>query len=280
VDAPSTTEVRAAGEHARARAHARAPAFLRRRPALYAAWIEWTGPRRRASRRIAAGLVIGVAVGAAALRGAPAAGLLASLRANLAALAIAAVVLAAMITASRRAALHAAAARDWTAALPRAGVGRRVESAARACAPAAVLLFAAAYGLLALAVAGASALDGALACGAAIAGAVAGCALALVRPIGVPLAPPPGSRYVPAGGRRAASHARPSLEPLSRWPLRAALVRARPQAAARTALPLLLLMPAGLSAGQAAALLAGAGGLLVAGVVAAATLEVSLHAGR
>jgi len=59
---------------------------------------------------------------------------------------------------------------------------------------------------------------------------------------------PPGSRYVPQ--RRAVRGAplRPSLASLGLWPLRAMFASLRPQAVARVAVPILVMMPLGTTA--------------------------------
>jgi hypothetical protein len=66
----------------------------------------------------------------------------------------------------------------------------------------------------------------------------------------------PGSRYVPR--RRGVSTAplRPSLAPLGHWPIRQMFASAQPKAMARAALPILLCIPGGSSAGSALVIVA------------------------
>lgn len=172
------------------------------------------------------------------------------------------------VTASaRRARRHAARTRDWTGALPVAARDARRAAWLDAGATAAA---AGALATLTLVAAGSSVDASAVsATGVAISvtttvattvvalwlGLSAGVAYASLRRLRDALPPPPGSRYVPATTPRP-WRAPPSLAPLGAWPLREAFVRAQPRAAARAALPVLLLLPAGLSLPQAALTLA------------------------
>lgn len=248
-------------------------AFLRRTPGLYAAWLEWTGPRRRV--RVALTLCWMLAavevllVDAAGVRTAVATALLHPLLAFIGSLTF-----GSLSGAARRANRDAGRVRDWTGALP---VAPRDARRADWLSTAATSLVAGAVATLLLAAifsGGTQGMDTGAAASTLAAvwiGLGTGVAIARLRRPSVALPPPPGSRYVPRIAPRD-WRSPPSLAPLAAWPFREAFVRAQPRAAARAALPVLLLMPAGMSAAQSAGVLAVATLLFAAVAQSAGTI--------
>jgi hypothetical protein len=229
--------------------------WLRRTPAAQAAWLEWTGPRRR-GRLLATLGAAALAVGGGAWLGRDGHSWILNVHPLIAGgLGLA---FATVTASARRARRHAARTRAWTGALPVAAPDARRAAWLDAAATAAAAGSLATFTLVAAGLAGDAAVSATGVATAIVAlwlGLAAGVAYACLRRLRDALPPPPGSRYVPATPPRP-WRARPSLAPLGAWPLREAFVRAQPRAAARAALPVLLLLPAGLSLPQAALTLA------------------------
>jgi hypothetical protein len=91
-------------------------------------------------------------------------------------------------------------------------------------------------------------------------GLILGAGLGVVVSYAIParkrIASAPGSRYVPHKQGVSAAAPRPSLAPLGIWPIRQMFASAQPKAMARAALPILLCIPVGSSAGSALVLVA------------------------
>jgi hypothetical protein len=248
-------------------------ALLRRTPGLHAAWLEWTGARRR--MRVVLGL--GAMIAAIALLIADAAGLrdaMASAITHPLLVFIGSLAFGSLSGAARRARRDARRTRDWTSALPVAPRDARRAEWLSTAATSMLVGLAATLLVVTLVAVGTprEATPDALTTLVALwLGLGIGVAIARLRRPSVALPPPPGSRYVPRVAPRD-WRVPPSLAPLAAWPFREAFVRAQPRAASRAALPVLLLLPAGLSAAQASVVLAVATLLFAAVAQGAGTL--------
>jgi hypothetical protein len=173
---------------------------------------------------------------------------------------LAALTSAAMV-ARRRVHKRIEARRSWLAALPAHPTAARWEAVAIDVAPVGTLMmgFAVVFGPISVVsafAAGRSWIAAAAVWSAMIVGAGLGVVVSYAIPARRQIEAAPGSRYVPHRQAVSAAPPRPSLAPLGLWPIRQMFASAQPKAMARAALPILLCIPGGSSAGSALVIVA------------------------
>jgi hypothetical protein len=227
-------------------------------PSLATAWLEWLNRHdNRHSVRLAAAVSVGAGSGTIALAWIHRVRLAAALvevAQHTVTIAICAGVVSALVVSRERGIRAARADRSWAAALPVGVNAQRIEMWVLPLVPVAgAMLLLSSVGLLTCTVLGLAgfALRPCIAvCGALLTGAAAGAGVRLAIPASTPETPHPDSRYVPhrvTRGRRPA----PSLAALGIWPIRRMFTLLQPKLAARTLLPVLLMVPLGSTAADA-----------------------------
>jgi hypothetical protein len=167
----------------------------------------------------------------------------------------------AVTVARRRVRKGIEARRSWLAALPVRPTAARWEAVAIEVAPVGALLIglAVVFGPTSVVFAFARGQSW-IAVLTAWLGLILGAGLGVVVSYAIPtrkqIASAPGSRYVPHKQGVSAAAPRPSLAPLGIWPIRQMFAGAQPKAMARAALPILLCIPGGSSAGAALVIVA------------------------
>jgi hypothetical protein len=186
----------------------------------------------------------------------------------------------AVAVAQRRALRRRLFPRSWLAAVPVKPAIAHWEAflieALPAGAALAVLCVLAVFALLSTAIRQTAQAQTILAVLAFFCGGIAlGVALSFLIPQPKPVAPPPGSRYVPKAKARRAAPIQASLAALGRWPLRQMFAWAQPKVVARATLPVLVMMPLGTMADTAMIVIGLCGVLFAVSFLWTAVVSVS-----